>query len=96
MKVKADVGHGVREWSWKTQHGCIAVPRRRSESVDRASEPTAESEADTQKKERKYIQCAACLKDLVAGTLECFFCRSLLTYALDCQALQTSRRTKRI
>ena len=27
-----------------------------------------------------------CFKDLVAGTLECFFCRSLLTYALACKA----------
>ena len=70
----------------KDKHGCIAISRKRSGSVGRASEPTAEGEADTQEKKRKYIQCATCLKELVAGTLECFYCRSLLTYALDCKA----------
>ena len=66
----------------RDNEGRLAIPRRRSESVDRASEPTAEREAETQRQERKYIQCAVCHKDLVAGTLECFFCRSLLTYAV--------------
>ena len=36
--------------------------------------------AQRQEREIHPVRCSA-YKDLVAGTLECFFCRALLTYA---------------
>ena len=42
----------------RDKHGCIAVPRKRSESVDRAAEQTAEREADNQEKRKEiYPMC---------------------------------------